>query len=244
MEDISGKKGMQDATGHPFLSLLTLLARSSIYKVMAVLGAMVLAEIILFFAGGQSDHGVSEVFFNRMVFAVFIIALGLVFCLLMQTQQEMGSQAQFTMQRLLLSGAGIYFTEVFYNLLCLIFVFAVQIWLSIGMLKAGGISSRQDIFLAFYRIDFLHCLMPMAEGGRWVRNILLLFSFAMGTACGFGKRDYVLSTLTFVWTVSFFVHPIGKNFGDLACNILYILVIVSSFQRAWELQRFEVPGAK
>lgn len=238
------KDGTGKRTGRPFFSFCSLLAKSSIYKVLVVLGAMVLAETILFFGSSQPNNGVSEIFFNRMVFVVFFIAFGLVFFLLMQTEQEMGSQAQYTMQRFRLSGTEIYFTEVFYNLSCLLLVFFVQVWLSIGMLKIGEKASfHQTIFLAFYRIDFLHCLLPMADGERWLRNVLLLFSLAMGTACGFGKRDYILPSLTFVWTVFCFVHPIGRSFGDLACNILYILGIATGIRRAWELRRFETSGS-
>lgn len=228
----------QDA-GRPLLSFWALLAKSSIFKVAAVLGAMALAEIILFLGSGKKGNGINDAFFNHTVFVIFVAALGLVFSILMHMEQVMGSQSQYTLRRFRLSGAQIFFTEVFYNLLCLILVFTVQIWLSIGMLQMGDDHSLQNIFLAFYRIDFLHSLLPMAEWERWLRNILLLLAFAMGTACGFGKRDYVLPSLTFVWTVCWFSHPIGRSFGDLACNVLYILGIVAGFRRAWELRWLE-----
>lgn len=228
-----------DQAGRPLFSFWALLAKSSVYRVAMVLGAMILTEMILFFASGQKSNGVSEAFFNRVVSVVFMGALGLVFFLLMHIEQEMGAKAQYTLRRFRLSGAGIFFTEVFYNLLCLILVFAAQVWLSIGMLQIGDSHLGQNIFLAFYRIDFLHSLLPMADGERWFRNILLIFSFSLGTACGFGKRDYVLPSLTLVWTICWFVHPIGRSFGDFACNILYILGILSGFRRAWELQRLE-----
>lgn len=231
----------------PTLSFLALLAKSSIYKVFFVLAAMVFAEVILFFIYSQKAGGyaLGSNFYNYPLFAVFLSALGLVFFLLMWTEEVMGDAGRHMLRRLRISGARIFFTEVFYNLFCLLIVFVVQIWLAIGMLliHTKDAVSSQHLFLAFYQVEFLHCLFPMAEVWKWVRNALLLLAFSAGAACGFGKRDYVLPILTFLVAACWFVSPIGKEFSDSVCIFLSVLGIAAGLRRAWELRNFELPEA-
>ena len=44
--------------------------------------------------------------------------------------------------------------------------------------------SPQYLFLTFYRNEFLHCILPMADVGKWMCNFLLLLALAMDAACG------------------------------------------------------------
>lgn len=224
---------------HPTLSFLALLARASIYRIFFVLAAMIFVETALFFgylrrAGGYAP---GSNFYNHLLFAVFLAALGLIFFLLMWTEAVMGDAGRHTLQRLRISGAGVFFIEAFYNLFCLLMVFIVQIWLAIGMLSihTKDAVSPQHLFLAFYQVEFLHCLFPMAEIWKWLRNVLLLLAFSAGAACGFGKRDYVLPILTFLIVVCWFVSPIGKEFSDFVCIVLSALGIAAGIRRAWEL---------
>ncbi|MDE6875852.1 MAG: hypothetical protein K2P87_15585 [Lachnospiraceae bacterium] len=209
------------------ISFLALLARSSVYKVIAVLAVMTAAEAGLFFSQRYSDGSVADDFYNRLIFFVFLTALGTVYFLLMKTQDTMGDRGQDTLRRLKISERRIFLSEACYNLICLMLVFVVQIWLSIWMVCSFGKATSHHLFLTFYRLEFLHCLLPMAETGKWVRNILLLLAFSVGAACGCRKRDYVLSVLIFLVTVAWFVRPIGWGFPDLACCILYIAEIIT-----------------
>lgn len=219
------------------LSFLALLARASIYRVLLVLAAMVFVESALFFVYSQKADGyaLGSNFYNQLLFPVFLAALGLIFFRLMWTEAVMGDAGMYTLQRLRISGSRIFFAEAFYNFFCLLMVFIVQIWLSIGMLSVHtkDTVSSQHLFLALYKIEFLHCLFPMAEVWKWLRNILLLLAFSMGAACGFGKRDYVLPVLTFLMTICWFISPIGREFSDFVCILLSVLGIVAGLRRAW-----------
>ena len=224
--------------GKPVLSLLGLLPGASIYKIFAVLAVMGVMEGALFVISVQRGSNLLEnTLYNRQIYPVFIVALGLVFFLLIRVQSIMGEKGEETLRRLKLSGMGIFLIEVCYNLACLILIFAVQIWILIITVKIYGVSDvPQGLFLTCYHIELLHNLLPMAEAGKWVRNLLLFLAFSFGAACGFGEKDYMLPALVFLGTAIWFVSPVGSNLKDLICNTLYALGIASGVLRAWELR--------
>ena len=123
-------------------------------------------------------------------------------------------------------------------------LFAVQIWICIWMTgmygreTAGEVyASPQRLFLAFYRIDFLHSLMPMAEAGKWLRNLLLLVAFGMEAAVGAGKaekKNYASLTLLYVLTASWFVGSMGWNGLELICDGVYVVIIAVNL---WQVKK-------
>lgn len=236
----------------PALALWALLARSSIYKVLAVLVVMVPAEVILFCRSIKSEwaydteyHTLTAAVESSHIAAVFLVALALVFFALLRTEGQLDSASSGTMLRLRLSGVRIFRIKTAYNVACLVLLFAVQIWLCIWLVGVYGreaetvYASPQRLFLAFYRIDFLHCLLPMAEVGKWVRNILLLLSFAVEAGRA-GKAEYAPPILLYGVTASWFVSSIGWIATDVVCIILYVLVIVVDIRHVYKAEREKV----
>lgn len=236
----------------PALALWALLARSSIYKILAVLVVMVPAEVILFYrsikterAYGTEYHTLTAAVESSHIAAVFLVALGLVYFTLVRRSGQLDSASSGTMLRLRLSGSRIFRIKAAYNLACLVLLFAVQIWLCIWLVGVYGreaetvYASPQRLFLAFYRIDFLHCLLPMAEVGKWVRNILLLLSFAVEAGRA-GKTEYAPPILLYGVTASWFVSSLGGNGIDWICIILYTVVIVVNVRQVRRKEREEM----
>ncbi len=220
------------------LSILGLLSGASIYKVFTVLAVMGFSEIALFFYCAQKDTErlLENALYNRQIYPIFFLALGLVFFLLMRTEGMMGEKGGATMRRLRLSGIQIFLVETCYNLVCILLVFAVQIWILIVALKIISGGSSEEFFLAFYRVEFLHSLLPLAEGRKWIKNLLLVLAFSVGAASGFGERESILFTVIFPLTLVWFVNPIGWEFGDLACSALCVIGIASGGMRIWYLR--------
>lgn len=220
------------------LSILGLLSGASIYKVFTVLAVMGFSEIALFFYCAQKDTErlLENALYNRQIYPVFFLALGLVFFLLMRTEGMMGEKGGATMRRLRLSGIQIFLVETCYNLVCILLVFAVQIWILIVALKIISGGSSEEFFLAFYRVEFLHSLLPLAEGRKWIKNLLLVLAFSVGAASGFGERESILFTVIFPLTLVWFINPIGWEFGDLACSALCVIGIASGGMRIWHLR--------
>ncbi len=61
-----------------------------------------------------------------------------------------------------------------------------------------GNRSAQSLFLAFWRNDFLHSLLPLTEGSRWIRNGLLLAVVGMGIAY-LGSEEQWNRKLPLLW---------------------------------------------
>ena len=74
-------------------------------------------------------------------------------------------------------------------------------------------------------------LLPMAEAGKWMRNLFLLAAFSLEAGRGAGKRNYAVLNLLFVVTAVWFVSPIGINFLDVVCMLVYGAVIAVNLWR-------------
>lgn len=75
--------------------------------------------------------------------------------------------------------------------------------------------NSQTVFLAFYRVPFLHSLLPLADGWRYVRNAVLCAALGV-CAAAFpvqqrqGNRGFAAVILTAL-TVLFFVQPVRSG---------------------------------
>ncbi|MDE6674043.1 MAG: hypothetical protein K2K19_04410 [Acetatifactor sp.] len=232
--------------GKPILSLWALLARCSIYKILTVLAAMALAEVLLFYRCRRTGGGytLEGAVMSSHLSVVFMATLGLVCFVLAWTQGRLDARSSATMLRLQLSGSRIFMIKTVYNVVCIMMLFMAQIWLGIWLVRVYGREMEeiyalpQRLFLAFYRIDFLHCLLPMAEIGKWVRNLLLLL--ALGTeAAGAKKKNYIPLFALLALNVNSFVSSMGVNVIDLICCLTYIVVITANIWQVRKAQREE-----
>lgn len=247
------KEDRKKETG-PVLALWALLAGSSIYKILAVLTVMGIAEGMLF-CSHIRVKGDSFTEYRTLTAAVegshisliFVVALGLICFLLAWTEGRLDAKSSGTMLRLRLSGSRIFWIRAAYNAACLVLLFVVQIWLCIwfvGIYERMAGAAPQRLFLAFYRLDFLHCLLPMADGGRWVRNILLLCAFAVGTAGRMEKTEYVPLILLYNLTAVWFVSPLGGRMTDWLAMLLYVMMAVVTVWRVYKAEREKVQACE
>ena len=76
-------------------------------------------------------------------------------------------------------------------------------------------------FMAFYKSEFLHCLLPMADVFKWIRNTLIFTAAALEIAvCACKKRRTWSVFMIAVMIIFGFVQEIG-TFG--AMDIIMIL---------------------
>lgn len=238
--------GKERKNGSPALSLWALLARCSLYKVLAVLAVMALAEALLFYSCLKNCGGYDtlvKVVEGSHLSAVFLTALGLMCFVLAWTEGRLDAKSGAAMQRLRLSQSRIFMIKTAYNMVCMAMLFMAQIWLGIWLVGIYGkelteiYAPPQRLFLAFYRIDFLHCLLPMAEAGKWIRNLLLLLAFgteAAGSPRGEKKQYGIPLVSLYALTASWFVSSMGGNVTDLLCSLIYIVTIAANI---WLVRR-------
>ena len=111
------------------------------------------------------------------------------------------------------------------NALCFACVWGVQLMASVGTAALHAADARyaegaQGIFVDFYRSEFLHGLLPLADGYLWVRNVVFVLALGVLTAymqLGLrrknGGRRLALVVLTGLMLL---VLPVGFGSGRTA----------------------------
>lgn len=231
------------------ISVFALLARSSFYKILGILTLMIIGETVLFRRELLKCNNVAiglvtapeALIENALVHGFFLGALGLIVVVLVWTEVRMSEKAGYTMMRLHLTRRQLFAIKTVYNVCCFVLLFVVQIWLVLGMLWQYRIFVEVDyempqlLFLTFYRNRFLHCLLPMQELGKWIRNVLMITALSMGAAgvIAFpgekGRNRYPLTLNLAILMILWFVSDAGKNLLDMCCDIVFLGGI------AWEL---------
>ncbi|MCM1026416.1 MAG: hypothetical protein NC432_08255 [Roseburia sp.] len=212
-----------------------MLARVSIYRILGILFIMGVAQVGLF-CGRMRQVQEENLSFERMLGEagagyVFLAAFSAVFLILLWTQGEHGGRSRYTLLRLPLTWRQILALRALYNLLCFVLVFAVQTGLVLGLagIYRGGAgperATGQMVFLAFYRSEFLHNLWPMAELGKWLRNLLMLLALSLEAAAGHRRKGYGRSVpLLIVVAAWVFRSETGINLRDAFCDLLFLIV--------------------
>ena len=164
---------------HKHLSLLGLWVEYYLGKVLALLGLMAALETIVF---GVWLYLLPERPMEEVLKGVPFLFLGgwiALFHLLTHCGDERRAVG-CTLRRLRVpEGAALAWKSLF-GAVCFLLLWAVQtaVCLAVG----PAYRSAQTVLLAFYRIPFLHSLLPLAETAGYLRN--LLFAAAMGLETG------------------------------------------------------------
>ena len=223
------------------VSVLALLVRNNFYKVLFILGAMALVEAFKFYRFLSGDRvavmNVEQMFDEHYIMDYFRIALAAVFLVLCVTENRLEKNSNNTLMRLRISTKELFVIRTLYNVFVIALLFVVQIWTSIIIINVyigyigEDILGPQQLFLAFYRSEALHNILPMAEVSKWIRNILLVVAYAMQAAvCG--KKNYVMDIWICIFFYMFIVSEIGLNIVDMLADIIAAVVIASVLFKA------------
>lgn len=222
------------------LSVFMLMARSTIYRLLILLLAMAAAQALLFHftlnaATAAADAGLGpdtlETVISRShiawVFAICFVLMAVLLCL---TGCNYGSRQENTLRRLSVSERSVFVWQMLYNIACFFLLWVAQALIALALCRwyttvtDPSFVSGQTIFLAFYRNSFLHSLLPLEEGSRWVRNIMLVIG--LGAACAQvpiyqrrGKISITIIAMTSL-TLVFFSRSIGCFGNDMLIILL------------------------
>ena len=228
------------------LSVFGFFARSSFFKVLLILLAMCAVEIAFFHIELQdtlkayeiagSDIATLERIFMRaatnVYFRVALVLITVVICL---PGCEFKSNTSYTLRRLSISERATFFHQAVYNALVYLMLFGVQLVAVFGLSQyylsvvPEECISNQSIFLAFYRNDFLHSLLPLEDIGLWIRNGLLVITFALATAeYPYRQRRHKFSSTALalvVYTIVWFDQSIGQLGHVITTGIIALMLI-------------------
>lgn len=245
------------------LSIWMLMARSTAYKVLGLFLALIAADGALFawalrqteqrmnpgvldmtedWIAPSLEHALEGSYFS-LAFGVCLLALTAVLCL---TGCEFSAKQGYTLRRLRVSQREIFVWQMVHNAVCYFLLWAVQAGIAFAVCRAYTVRypdwvSGQTVFLAFYRDSFLHSLLPLADGWRYVRNAVLCVTLGMCTAAfpvlqRQGKKS-IGAVILPVTTAVYFGQPIAS--GDFEIIVVALLVTVLAMIRALEVSKDE-----
>lgn len=184
-----------------YLSVFALLANTTLYKIFAVLIAMVFAECAWFYWQLQLPteelplSGFERIMGDTKGFhIIFAIAFALIYGLLLRTAADFHSSSQtYTMSRLSVSRKKISLLAFLYTGGCLILIWAVQISLYILFSFIYTELNKENpysavLFLASYYDTFFHGLFPHGSPEIHFRNALLMAGIATQMGANAGNR--------------------------------------------------------
>lgn len=232
-------------------SVFMLLARSSVYKIMAILAAMAAAECALFGAalqrGVPEEEGAGLELLLRAsgVLWAFGAAALAVTVVLALTGCAFSTKTGYTLRRLSVSERQIACLQMVYNLLAYLILWGAQLAVAWGLCRWFAAAcpdqmSSQTIFLAFYRSSFLHPLMPLQNGPLWACNGLVLVTLAV-TAAAFpyrqrrGRRRLIVLPLAFGLAAATYPSVLGEDHSImlwLCCPVLLGAAVYSLWEEA------------
>lgn len=187
-----------------YLSVFSLYIRSNIYKLFAIIILMAVAQILMFknilktvILGETLEYailGIETYIEKSNIMLVFGVAFLILTVFLTIMGCEFDSKQGYTLRRLRISEKEILFCQTTANSLMytvfllseIIIVFILcQIYINFAIstnaVEATHIN-HQTIFLAFYRSDFLHSLLPLDDLIRHITNVLLIVSLSFTSA--------------------------------------------------------------
>lgn len=230
------------------LSVLMLITRSSIYKVMAILLVMVAAQIELFQYALQrcaqnGIHQLEDVVNTGGIAWVLAAAFLLMTYVISRTGCKKESQPGYTIQRLQVSERSFFIWQMVYNTACYVLLLAVEMLLLIGLahhwksLANQDLIGAQSIFLAFYRNEFMHCICPLDDSWLWIRNSIMVIAMGMAAAQypfrqRRGKNIQVVITMA-ATNLAFFVRDLGADVSDFFGLGLALIVIGMVIYNLW-----------
>jgi len=227
-----------------YLSVFGLFAQSSIYKILGIILLMILAETGLFAYAyiptmssegiGRFEHYIDTSHINLCLAAAFIL-ITVILCL---PGTEFSSKVGYTLRRLSVSEKAVFFCQAIFNTISYLILWAVQV----GILYAFSLwytmktpiefVNNQSIFLAFYRSEFLHTILPLSEVMLWIRNILLFISLGFASAefpyiQRRRKHSPFIVPLS-IFMLLFFVTGIGGVENIVSSIFLFVIVVCKS----------------
>lgn len=213
------------------LSVLMLMARSTLRQTVGLLVLMAAAEGGLFWLTlerWQEENGyrLEQVITDSRIIWVFGVCFVLLTILLTRAcRQVSGSYAAM---RLSVSGRWVYFWQGVCCAACYLLLWAAQILIAIGLgrlytaLAPAEYVSGQTLFLAFYRSELFHALLPFEDALFWVRNAVMALGMGACAARVPGRTERGLWPQIFLGAavVVFFPGGVGQALGGLIAAVL------------------------
>ncbi len=224
-----------------YSSVFGLIARGSVYEIITTMVLMVIAEIILFYnrlnhalrlvSADFSMEKIETVMDQSLIKWVFAVgAIIITLSLFIMGSENNNTKTNYTIRRLSISEREFFFCQATYNTLIYIILWAVQTALVFGLCiwytnsAPENTIGNQTVFLAFYRNEFLHSLLPLDDAAIWVRNIALAIGLGFAAAEFPYKQRRHKNSTTAIALLLYAIIYFGRGIGDLFNAVLTIML--------------------
>lgn len=170
------------------LSVFALHTRAAIGRLALVLLGMLTLDAAAYALFGLRMYPPSLTGSALVTALRVVFSLGLLVCqLLLAACFGTGSRYGYTIRRLQISESQVLLWSSVCNALCFACVWCVQVMGAIGAAALHAADARyaegaQGIFVDFYRSEFLHGLLPLADRYLWMRNVVFVLALGVLTA--------------------------------------------------------------
>ena len=227
------------------VSIFLLFARSTVYKLLLALPVLLAVQAGLFWLALSRNPAASLprlVELSRLAWP-FGAALAITSLILCRPGCDFGARTSYTLRRLSVSEKGVFLWQWLCGTLAFLVLWGAELALMLALCRVyltladPAQVNSQTVFLAFYRSDFLHTLLPLENVAVWVRNALLVLGLGAASAIfpfrqrRSGKPSAGIIVLTLAAAVFF---PCGLNGFEniMLLSALSLVCIASAVWRA------------
>ncbi len=227
-----------------YISVFGFLGRISFYKILACFVLLSVSQLSYYYISLKnnlqlySQNGklpILEETFTAFYAITFFICLFLV-CRFIISPQNHSEKTAYTVKRLRITEKKFFYIQTVYNALIIFILFALQAVLLFVMCKyyistvPDRFISEQSLFLAFYRVDFLHSILPLEDTFLSVRNAFIIVGLAFASASfsfkgRHGKFGYSIIVF-FIILCMMFICSIGDISNNITLHLAAFIVTV------------------
>ena len=154
---------------------------------------------------------------------------------------DIGSKCSYTLQRLQVREKTVFVIQSLYNMACYILLLGAQTAVFLIQSKLyteqAAIVTNQTVFLAFYRSDFMHSVLPLEDTMRLISNILLIAGCGVSAAVFSylqrrGKLAWSLLVVA-ACIILGFVRKLGNTVILLVAFLVLIIAGITAYYHVW-----------
>lgn len=178
---------------------------------------------------------------NGKLYLIFFAALAAVMALCVLQGCRFSGKNLYLLQRLSIPEWRICLHWALAHLACLVILWAVQLAVVLGLWQyyrscCPVESPGLELLISLYSSGFLHLLLPLADGSRWLRLLVYLVTAAVMTASfGFFQRRGRLRIGLLIMLGIYFTMPqsMGNAGSDYLFSILCVVLLAWQIYCVW-----------
>ena len=239
-----------------YLSVFTLVARESLYRLPILWIFSALLQAVSFFVTVKGEYiqenmKIYEAFYSYESLSAIIFVLTLLFTglVLIKTGMEFRSRSGYTLRRLLISERKVFLLQSLYNSIMLFMLLLFEFLLVFILMTAGygmledKFVTNQSVYLGFYGSEFVQNLFAGRDLLRAVRNLLLTVSLGINlSAVTFFMRrskKHFIGVIYLIFCTAIFILPseigaVGSDIFSIAVSLPAAAVSLAAVARGSE----------